>query len=271
MNDVCILGAGGFVGSNLARHFGARACALSRCELDLLDQSAVDAFFSNRTFNCVFHCAVRGGSRLSSDQADVFHDNLRMFETVVKHSHKFEKFVYFSSGARFDRSSVSVGSIPSDFYGFSKYIIEKRAEALPNLCILRIYGCFGVGEPSTRFLTTCLRDKTVKIAHDCYFDYVWIEDVCEVAERYADSPFGFWPRTADLVYAEKMKLSELAELTGARYEIENNVLGQSYTGKYDSVLKLDSGLRRGIASLAATLSAPPFSPVVSNRSCSAAI
>lgn len=249
--DVCILGAGGFVGSNLARFFGARACALTRGELNLLDQGAVDAFFAEKTFKTVFHCAVRGGSRMSQDQADVLNDNLRMFETVAKHSHKFERLVYFSSGARFDRSTNDVLSIPLDFYGFSKYIIEKRAESIANLFILRIYGCFGIGESATRFLTVCAREKSIKIAQDRYFDFIWVDDVCRVAERYA-SCVELLPKTADLVYSEKLLLSQLAELTGAQYEVQSSDLGQSYTGTYDDVLKLDNGLRKGVAVLVAS-------------------
>ena len=250
MTDICILGAGGFVGSSLARFFGARACALSRRELDLLDQGAVDAYFCDKTFKAVFHCAVRGGSRLTADQADVFHDNLRMFETVAKHCHRFEKLVYFSSGARFDRSSADVHSIPADFYGFSKYVIEQRAASLANVYVFRLFGCFGVGEAPTRFLSVCVREKFVKIGQDRYFDYIWIDDVCKAAERCVGAPSEQFPKTVDLVYPEKLKLSQLAELAGARHEVESTDLGLSYTGSYSDIVRFDGGLCAGIASLA---------------------
>ena len=253
MKDICILGAGGFVGTNLARFFGARAYGLTHRELDLLDQAAVDAFFFDKTFKAVFHCAVRGGSRLCTDQADVFHDNLRMFETVAKHTRKFEKLLYFSSGTRFDRTSADVHSIPADFYGFSKYVLEQRAASIANAYVLRIYGCFGAGESSTRFLSVCVREKYVKIAQDRYFDFIWIDDLCKVAAHAANAPSAQFPKVLNLVYAEKVKLSQLAELAGARYEIESAELGLSYTGTYSDVLH-DSGLRVGIASLASKFS-----------------
>jgi nucleoside-diphosphate-sugar epimerase len=254
MADVCILGAGGFVGSSLAAFFGVRACALTRTQLNLKDQAAVDSFFAANAFKTVFHCAVRGGNRVTCDEADVVYDNLLMFETVAKHAHTFEKFVYFSSGARFDRSSADAAAVPTDFYGFSKYVIEKRAESVSNLFILRIYGCFGVGELASRFLTVCLRDKHVVIAQDRLFDYVWIGDVCRAAEHYANAPCAVLPKTANLVYREKLKLSQLAALAAASFEITGATEGQPYVGTYDvTFMEFESGLRTGIASLSAAL------------------
>ena len=256
--DICILGAGGFIGRNLAAFFGARAIPVSRSDCNLLEQSAVDAFFSSRSFKVVFHCAVRGGSRLALDGPAVAYDNLLMLETVVKHANKFEKLVYFSSGARFDRSSGEASNIPSDVYGFSKYVIEKRAESVPNMRILRIYGCFGVGEPATRFPTICTREKHVVIEQDCYFDFVWVRDVCRAAEHYATVPFSVLPLTVNLVYRDKVKLSDVAKMAGASFDISQANLGLPYTGTFDAdFLGLASPglLQEGLSNIAAYFAA----------------
>jgi nucleoside-diphosphate-sugar epimerase len=255
MPDICILGARGYVGRNLAESFGSRAVALTRHDLNLMDQKAVDVFFANKTFKAVFHCAVRGGSRLVQDGADIAYENLMMFETVTKHAAKFEKFVYFSSGARFDRLTADMLSIPMDYYGFSKFMVEKRAESVQNLLILRIYGCFGVGELSSRFLTTCLRDQRASIVQDRYFDYFWIEDVCRVAGHYVAAPLESLPKVVNLVYREKLKLSALAEMAGASYEIQNTEEGLPYIGTYDmTFMNFEHGVRSGIKALAEHLS-----------------
>ena len=222
------------MGRNLAAFFGVRAVSVTRSSCNLLEQTAVDAFFERRTFKVVFHCAVCGGSRLVSDGPDVVYENLLMLETVAKHADKFEKLVYFSSGARFDRKSGSISDIPDDFYGFSKYVIEKRAASVPNMRILRIYGCFGVGEPETRFPTMCARNKLVTIQQDCYFDFVWVQDVCKAAEYYVTASLSGLPPNVNLVYRDKLKLSQVAELAGASFELRQTGLGLAYTGTFDA-------------------------------------
>lgn len=249
MPDLCILGAGGFIGRHLVTFFGERAFAVTRRELDLLDQYAVDDFFSTREFKVVFHCAVSGGSRLAEDRADVLRNNVMMFETVVKHACRFEKLVYFSSGARFDRSKEDPQSIPTDHYGFSKFIVEKRAESIPNVSLMRIYGCFGVGELSTRFFSICCHDKHVVISQDRYFDFIWVDDLCRLAAYYVDTSLPHLPKILDMVYKEKLLLSELATLAKATYTIETEGCGIPYTGAYDPVDCEQRGLLVGIDAL----------------------
>jgi dTDP-4-dehydrorhamnose reductase len=92
---VCILGVGGFVGKNLVRD--TDWVGVTRQDLDLTNQDAVEDYFKSHTYDVVIHCAVIGGSRLKEDDGDVTHKNLLMFENVVR---VFKgKLLYFSSGA----------------------------------------------------------------------------------------------------------------------------------------------------------------------------
>ena len=237
----------------MAAFFGPRCIAVTRQDFDLTCQNAVDTFFEGRKFNVVFHCAVRGGSRLASDSADVFYDNVLMFETVAKHAHRFRRLIYFSSGARFDRTVNDKTRIPTDFYGFSKYVIEMRADSIENLFILRIYGCFGRGEPRTRFLSTCVREKHVQIGTDRYFDFFWVEDLLRVVNYYVEKIEEQPPRFVDLVYSTKYKLSDLATLANATYTVASEDLGPPYVGDFNfGFINFDDHecLRRGIAQLA---------------------
>ena len=195
----CILGANGFIGRNLVKDLGAKG--YGREELDLLDENAVDAFFDKNTFDTVIHCAAIGGSRLQSDDWSVFLKNMKMFENVAKHAHKWKRFVWFSSGA-----ALCARETP---YGCAKYVCEKFATTIPNCQVFRIFGCYGDDELPTRFISTCLREP-IHIK-DRYFDFFWVGHVAEVIKNFTVCD----GKIRDLVYEKKFKLSEIARLKGA--------------------------------------------------------
>ena len=131
------------------------------------------------------------------------------------------KLIYFSSGAALR------GNPPSDPYGLSKWIIDKRILQLENVYSLRIWGCYGPGELSTRFSAICKDKGHVVIDKDRYFDFVDVNDVVKVVYEYT---IGY--RTAkvcNLVYKERLKLSDWAKKFGATYDIvDKTELGESY-------------------------------------------
>lgn len=214
---VCVLGAGGFLGKNLLR--GNDWVGLTRQELDLTDQQAVKEYFSVHAYDVVIHCAVIGGSRLASDDGWVTHNNIVMFENVV--SVYKGKLLYFSSGAALR------GNPPIDPYGLSKWIIERRIQTIHNAHILRIWGCYGPGELPTRFSAICKADSHVVIDKDKYFDFVDVEDVRDIVKDFVDDERH--EKEYDLVYPEKLLLSQWAERFGATYEVKNKSgLGESY-------------------------------------------
>lgn len=217
MTKVCVLGAGGFIGKNMIK--GMRWTGVTRQELDLTDQLAVEEYFKTHQYDVVIHCAVVGGSRLKKDDGEVVYKNLLMFENVVRVFKK--KLIYFSSGAALR------GNPPTDPYGLSKWLIDKRIETIPNAYSLRIWGCYGPGEPSTRFSAVCKRDGHVVIDKDKYFDFVDIEYVRKIVFEYVhgymdDKEFNF-------AHSEKLLLSQWAEKFGATWEVrDTSELGESY-------------------------------------------
>jgi nucleoside-diphosphate-sugar epimerase len=220
---IIVLGSNGFIGSNLLR--GTDWHGVPRQQLDLTIQKDVDAFFENQTFDAVIHCAVIGGSRMKTDSGDVCYNNLLMFENVVRHMNKIGKLIYFSSGAS------KRGDPPTDPYGFSKWIIDKRIQTIPNAYSLRIWGCHGPGEPSTRFSAVCKRDGHVTIQKDRYFDFINIEDVKWFVQKYVNDGSD---KDCDLVYrGPKLKLSEWARLFGATFTIQEDGLGEPYISTTD--------------------------------------
>lgn len=217
MTRVCVLGAGGFVGKNLLR--GTDWVGVTRRDLDLTDQRAVEKYFDTHTYDVVIHCAVMGGSRLAADDGWVTHKNLLMFENVVR---VFKgKLLYFSSGAALR------GTPPTDPYGLSKWLIDRRIETIPGAHSLRIWGCYGPGELPTRFSAVCKRDGHVVIDRDRYFDFIDIEDVRKIVTEYVRSERS--EKEYDLVYPNKLLLSEWAEKFGATWEVKDSTnLGESY-------------------------------------------
>ena len=174
MSRVCVLGAAGFIGKNVLRD--TDWTGVTRQELDLTDPEAVKEYFRKHEYDVVIHCAVIGGSRLRPDDGEVFYKNLLMFENVVV---AFKgKILYFSSGAALR------GNPPSDPYGMSKWLIDRRIETLPNAYSLRIWGCYGLGEPSTRFSAVCKKEGHVVINQDKYFDFIDVEDVRKIVQEY---------------------------------------------------------------------------------------
>jgi nucleoside-diphosphate-sugar epimerase len=209
---VCVLGSNGFIGKNLMKWRWINWVGVTRDKLDLTDQNKVREFFKDNTFDVVIHCAVVGGRRIKEDGGDVMYKNLLMFENVV--SSYNGKILYFSSGAALR------GNPPTDPYGFSKWLIDKRIETLPNVYCLRIWGCYGQHESSTRFSALCKNIGHIVIEKDRYFDYIDIKDVRKVVNDYI-----YEMRTTkeiDLVYPEKRLLSEWASIFGATHEIIDN-------------------------------------------------
>ena len=135
-----------------------------------------------------------------------------MFENVVRHIGKsFSKLIYFSSGASI--------SNPTEPYGLSKWVIDQRIKHIPGSYSLRIWGCYGPGELSTRFSAVCKDKGHVVIQKDRYFDFIDVMDVKKIVNEYIDGVRE--QKEYNLVYGEKLLLSQWAEKFGATYDIKD--------------------------------------------------
>ena len=215
MKRVCVLGSNGFLGRNLMKLRWINWVGVCRQELDLLNQEKVYKFFEKNTFDVVIHCSAKL-------HKDSMFENVLMFENVVR---SFKgKIIYFSSGAALR------GNPPTDQYGLSKWIIDRRIESLPNVYCLRIWGCYGPSELPTRFSAVCKRERHVKIVKDRYFDFVDVKDVRKVVDQYISGKRV--DKEVDLVYPEVKLLSQWADFFGATHEIEDSSeFGESYVSQ----------------------------------------
>ena len=217
-----VIGCNGFIGRNILEQY--KWIPITREDVNLLDKKSVEKYFDRYFFSVIIHCAVTGGSRLHEDTSDVLRDNILMFENVANVFHG--KLIYFSSGAALR------GNPPSDPYGLSKWIIDKRILQLENVYSLRIWGCYGPGELSTRFSAICKDKGHVVIDKDRYFDFVDVNDVIKVVYEYTIGHRT--SKVCNLVYRERLKLSDWAKKFGATYAIvDKTELGESYACKDD--------------------------------------
>ena len=134
MKNVAILGAKGFIGKNtydfLNNEEKYNVIAVTRDNLDLLDEREVEKFFERQNIDIVIHCANQGGTRKSQNtNIDVVKNNLKMFFNVERCIKNDMKMINFGSGAQYDktrdlkrvREEEFDILIPKDDYGYSIY------------------------------------------------------------------------------------------------------------------------------------------------------
>ena len=219
-----VLGSGGFIGKHASTRFPS-AVALSRTDLDLCDESSVREYFSNNKFKTIIHCGAVGGSRLHTDDKGIFDANISMFLNVYRYA-DFERMIWFSSGAaNFDTP-----------YGRAKRHIEELVKNDERIFIIKIWGCFGLGEPLQRLLATGIREGHVTIHKNKYFDFVHIQDVMDTIEKILLRTEQ--RRLVHMVYPERHRLlTEILDVAGIPYTLESDELDTPYIGEQNEALE----------------------------------
>lgn len=188
---ILITGTNGFIGRNLKEYFQDKddVSAPKRQELDLLDSEAVYAYLEKGRFDAVIHCAV---TITSVEQT------LKMYFNVERGLRFIGKMICVGSAAEYDmRHYVPMMKedrfgthIPTDVYGFAKYVIAKDIESNPrNIYNLRVFGIYGKYEDSRRrFITNnickALCGFNLSINKNMYFDYLYIDDFTQIVDRF---------------------------------------------------------------------------------------
>ena len=252
---ILIIGKNGFLAKSLYELFKNENFEIynsSREELDFLFQKSVDNYFSKNSFDILIFTPVFGGKRNETDSSDIVYNNLLMFENFKKHVNKFKLIFYFGSGASFDRkkniynySSNTLGqSIPIDYYGLSKYIMEENVRNIPNIINLRLFGCFGFYEPEHRLIKSniinYINNKNITIFRDKYFDQFYIEDLYLIIKYYIFNIDKVINKSinkeVNCVYKDKLKLSDIINIINnldskkVNIHIKDKNLDNSYCG-----------------------------------------
>lgn len=204
-SNILITGARGFVGRNLVEYLSRFPSKYSlyypyHKELELIDAEKVSDFIGRNKIDVIIHCASVGGSRKTGYDAgktDIVSTNLRMFFNLFRSMNDPMRMIFFGSGAEYDRLNYRPrmtedyfgAHIPSDDYGFSKYVCSKFAEKSKNIFNLRIFGMFGKYEDyEFKFISNSIVKNLFKlpiiINQNVNFDYMYIGDCVKIVERF---------------------------------------------------------------------------------------
>jgi nucleoside-diphosphate-sugar epimerase len=208
---------------NLASEFDITC--ICRSDFDLLNFISVRNYLAVNSFDVLIHTAINGGRRTKPENGDVVYNNLLMFENLIKFADKFRLIINLDSGAIYDRSAnifnraeEELVSVPSDYYGFSKYLIYNRTLGFSNIVNFRIFNIFHVNEEPNRFIKASIlakRDRShVTIAQDKYFDFMSEADFIKIVRHYLTNLNNLHelPKTFNLSYKQKYTLSDIALL-----------------------------------------------------------
>jgi nucleoside-diphosphate-sugar epimerase len=235
---------------------------LGRDKLDLLNQKEIEEYFKNNEFDILIHTAINGGRRNKEETSDVVYNNLLMFENLIKYQEKFKMIINLDSGAIYNRKSdilnrkeSDILSVPTDYYGFSKYIIYKRSLLYSNMYNFRIFNLFHTNEENDRFIKSCFNAKKnnsdVIIFEDKYFDFVYEDDFISILQYYLDNidKKENLHKTINICYEEKYRLSDIALIIlneSTRIKIINKNSNNNYSGELNKLnIKLD-GLHKSL-------------------------
>lgn len=200
--NVLVTGGSGFVGRNLVEYLNPRynVFAPSHTVLELLDSDAVNTYVVENDIDVIVHCANVGGSRKNNydeGRVDVTLKNLQMFFNLSRCLTDDMRMLHMGSGAEYSRPHWrhKMGEdyfdcyVPEDAYGFSKYVMSKYIEEVDNITCLRLFGVYGKYEDyNYRFISNAivknLLHMPISINQNVVFDYLYINDLCRVVERF---------------------------------------------------------------------------------------
>lgn len=263
---VLVIGANGFVGSNLVKGLGNKykVKTVSRSDnIDFANLDSVQSLLEQIKPNVVINCLTYGQKQVNSAGPTVeVAKNMAMFYNFVILSDYFDQYINIGSGAEFDRS-LNINCVkehdvnnflPQDSYGFAKNLIARAIQTMDSkFYTLRLFGCFGPNELSTRLLPKFLNSNEFKF-EDRWFDYISADDFVRTVKFVIDQQ----PYLKDIncVYSEKLLLSQILEKFCDIHDIDKKFIatGQSqfdYTGDsvrlnyYKNQIKI-KGLEQGL-------------------------
>ncbi len=246
---ILLTGGSGFIGRNIRESYLSQKYDIvspSHQILDVANTESVDEFFANQRFDVVLHTAVKPGHRAAIDKSNLFYTNVRMFENLERNRDKFCKFINFGSGAIYDVAHNNAEVSECDIYknmgiddhSFTKYVVHKQIEHLPNFYDLNIFGIFGKYEDySIRFISNAicksLFDLPITLRQNRRFSYLYVDDLMPVLEYFIENTPQY--KSYNIVPDKCVELREIAyeisKVSGNKnIQIANEGYGLDYYG-----------------------------------------
>lgn len=217
-------------------------------ELDLTNDASVATYFTQNAIDYVIHCATFRPTSVDKSHLvdEELESNLRMFYSLAAQSDKYEKMIYFGSGAEYDKSQAIVEvseedfgrSIPKNKYGLGKYIMNDYARRSKNIYNFRLFGTINKYERFTKNVISNLCVKAIKrhpiqLRQDCRFSFVDINDIMPLLDYALRKDLKH--HDYNIVMDNNYLLSDIAKIiielseTNQELEIKNSGLNLEYT------------------------------------------
>jgi GDP-L-fucose synthase len=221
--------------------------------LDLLDTEAVETYIITHTPSIVIHTATLG------DSPDAIEKNTRMYINLARMNYAYWRMFNLSSGAVYGRtrelSFVREGeinhSVPSDPYGYSKYLTAQLSKSFGNIVDLYLFGIYGPGEAAKRFPTRALalarKGDYPVVYQDRAMSYLWIGDFLHLLSQLLYIPLDRSMESGyNMVPDKQITLSQFARTIiklvspqkGHDIIIASSEKAPSYTGNNDRIKSL---------------------------------
>jgi GDP-L-fucose synthase len=257
---VLLTGGSGFIGRNLLELLGPRytMVAPTSAELNLLDQNSVHEYLRAGRFDVILHAATTRSNRRMGAAPDLLDRNCRMFFNLVHDRSLYGKMLHLGSAAEYCRAGLPARVsedyfdtyIPTDAYGFSKYLCSKHAQTTDNLYVLRLFGVFGKYEAwDVRFISNAcarvVKGLPIVIRQDVRFDYLYVSELAELLAWFLEHE----PRhkAYNVCRGEVFPLLELAGMVAAasgrnpEIFVRNPGMGPEYSGDNARMLSETGG------------------------------
>ena len=263
---VLITGGNGNIAKIISRGLSSdfSIFAPSRNELNVLNPNQICEFLSKNQFDILVHTCILGGRRTKEETGEIAYINILMFENILKFANHFKMIINLDSGAIYDRKTdifnrkeEELYTVPTDYYGFSKYVIYNRSLSYPNIFNFRIFNIFHANEEANRFISSCFNAKKnnliLDICEDKFFDFMYEDDFVRIVHFYFQhfENLEILEKTVNIGYEKKYRLSDIAKIIIQDDSKINIVKSESnnYSGcinkLYSYGIKFD-GLEKGL-------------------------
>lgn len=247
MKKILVTGGDGYIAQSLYKLLKNKfnITLITRKNFDLTNYQDTCTWFANSFFDVVIHTAIVGGNRLKAESSCIIDQNLSMYYNLLANKNRYDKFIYFGSGAE-------IYSINTP-YGLSKAVIAESIKDKPNFYNIRIYAVFDQNEDDRRFIKSnikrYLNNETLVVHENKKMDFFYMNDLIKLIEHYVLK--NNLPQTIDCTYNTTHTLFEIANMINnlgdhkCNIIVQKNNTDQNYCGIHTPLLEYH-GIEKGI-------------------------
>lgn len=251
---VLFTGHNGFLGRELLPYLSTKYNVITY-DGDLCDSNILSNFVAKNSVSRIIHSAAKVATRLKQDTVSNLVENLQMTLNLAQLE---IPMLSFCSGKIFgyqesirNASERDVASrYPNDFYGQSKFIINRLLASNQNVNFLRFFNVFGASESKEKFIrsniTRYINKEPMIIHQPMIYDFFYVEDTLPLIDLYMNNKI---PKDLNLVYSEKFSLMQVCKQINqlGSYEmdiiIEDESPGKDYFGDGTKLNEMDIPLK----------------------------